>query len=80
MYISIYIYIYIYFLSHNNVGPYITTSNFLFLLTFYCELLHNSINIVLFLKEKKIITSIKYCNCDNKNVQVWENKSFFKQT
>ena len=70
----IYIYIYIYFfffLSHYNVDPYIPSFNFLFLLTFYYEVVRNSIVIVIFLKEKIFITSsIKYCNCDDNNVHV----------
>ena len=61
----------IYFLSHYNVGPYIPTFNFLFLLTSYYEVVCNSIVIVIFLKEKIFITSsIKYCNYDDNNVHV----------
>ena len=65
------VYIYIYIFFHYNVDPYIPSFNFLFLLTFYDEVVRNSIVIVIFRKEKKFITSsIKYCNCDNNNVNV----------
>ena len=44
---------------------------FLFLLTFYYEVVRNSRVIVIFLKEKKFIaSSIQYCNCDDNNVHV----------
>ena len=52
------IYIYIYILSHYNVDPYIPSFNFLFLLTFYCEVVRNSIVIVIFLKQKNIYSFI----------------------
>ena len=69
--IFIYIYIYLYILSHYNVDSYISSFNFLFLLTFYYEVVRNSIVIVIFLKEKIFITSsIKYCDCDDNNVHV----------
>ena len=58
MQIYIYIYIYIYILSHYNVDPYIPSFNFLFLLTFYCEVVRNSIVIVIFLKQKNIYSFI----------------------
>ena len=69
--VDIYLSIYIYILSHYNVDPYIPSFNFLFLLTFYYEVVCNSIVIVIFLKEKIFITSsIKYCDCDDNNVRV----------
>ena len=39
--------VYIYIFFHYNVDPYIPSFNFLFLLTFYYEVLRNSIVIVM---------------------------------
>ena len=63
--IYIYIYIYIFFFSFFLITMliHIPSFNSIFLLTFYYEVVRNSIVIVIFLKKKIFIaSSIKYCN------------------